>query len=405
MSLRLYTGEYLTSPIPVHFGLNWCTHACRYCFANLNRPDRRADNNDLAKLVKWRRDGKGPLEWWYLSRGYPLLVANDSDPFARSNHETFLELHRVATGAGVRLAYQTKGGDREAEDMAIAGPPTLFYISLTSDDDAMLADLEPGAPGWPARLDLIHRCKAAGHHVVVGLNPLVPQWWRDIDAALLAMRDAGARHLWHGDLHLSRFQIAAMSDGHRKRYAGLIDYALKRTKPDAAATDAALALAEHYGFITFDGAAGSAPGFWQPYFDLGYPFMPTLDGLFRDLTAQGGGKPVAFGFDAFDAWADTGAPGGYAVHKEYLSGFGRSLRNDGIDQKATSRREVHEWYWRWLDYPTPLRCREMHVAVDGDNLIVDDEGRPVLVFVPGGSDDIAFPARDAQWAPMISRNP
>jgi DNA repair photolyase len=407
MSLRLYTGEYLVSPIPVHFGLNWCTHACRYCFANLNRPERRADNNDLAKLVKWARDRKGPLEWWYLARGYPLLVANDSDPFARSNVDTFRELHRIAGEIGIRLAYQTKGGDPEAQAIALDGRPTLFYVSLTSDDDRLLADIEPGAPPWQARLDLIRAATARGHHVVVGLNPLLPAWWRDIDEALDAMIDAGARHLWHGELHLSRFQIAAMPDSQRLRYATLVDYGRKRKKPDAEAFDTILRLAVAKGFNCFDGVAGSARGFWQPYFDLGFPFMPTLDGLFRDLEAQGGGQPVAFSFDAFDRWADTGSPGGYAVHKEYLSGFGRSLRNDGIDQKATTRRQVHEWYWRWLDYPTPLRTRELHVAVanigrDDQQILVDDDDRPIMIFTPRGSDEVAFDASLATWIESIN---
>jgi DNA repair photolyase len=388
----------------VHFGLNWCTHACRYCFANLNRPQRRADNGDLARLVKWRRDNSGPLEWWYLSHGYPMLVANDSDPFARSNADTFRELHRIATDSSVRLAYQTKGGDRELEDLAIGGAPTLFYISVTGDDDALLKDIEPGAPTFASRLDLIRRAKSAGHHVVIGLNPLMPAWWRDIDAALDALRDAGAAHIWHGELHLSRFQLDAMSAAHRERYAALIAYAMKHKKPDAAAYDHILRLAQYKGFNLFNGVSGSESGFWQPYFDLGYPFMPTLDGLFRDLAVQGGGRPVAFSFDAFDAWADTGAPGGASVHKDYLSGFGRSLRNEGEVQKAASRREVHEWYWRLLDYPTPLRVRELHIATAGDNIVTDDDGRPLMVFLPSGSDEVGFDLAGATYIESIHRN-
>jgi len=43
MSIRVYTGELLKSPVPLHLDMNWCSHGCFYCFANLNRPNRRLD--------------------------------------------------------------------------------------------------------------------------------------------------------------------------------------------------------------------------------------------------------------------------------------------------------------------------------------------------------------------------
>src|SRR4029453_3427001 len=35
-----FWGELLTSPIPLEVGFNLCSHACTYCFANLNKPGR-----------------------------------------------------------------------------------------------------------------------------------------------------------------------------------------------------------------------------------------------------------------------------------------------------------------------------------------------------------------------------
>lgn len=405
MSIRLYCGEYLVSPIPVHFGLNWCTHGCFYCFANLNQPGRRAENSDLSRLYKWHRDQAGPIEWWYLSRGYPLLVANDSDPFARSNKDTFLALHDLAGNIGVPLAYQTKGGDAECEQLALDGPKTMIYVTVTSDDEDLLRQTEPGAPGYAHRLDFIRRAVAAGHYVIVGMNPLVPGWWHDAEQALEDLHATGARHIWAGDLHLSRFQIDAMTPTARARWQEWTRYGLKRAKPDGHITDHLLWRAEQRGFNVFLGAAGSTLGFWDDYFRLGFPFQPTIDGLYQALHQAGGGQPVAFTFDAFDAWSDTGAPREKSIYREFLSGYGRSIRNDGLKAEARSLREVHEWEWKFLDYPTRLRNRELCIATDeaAREYAVDDAGRPVLVYVPGGTDALTWPAREVGLLETIPR--
>lgn len=39
-SIRLYTGEFLISPIAMELAMNFCSHACTFCFANLNKPKR-----------------------------------------------------------------------------------------------------------------------------------------------------------------------------------------------------------------------------------------------------------------------------------------------------------------------------------------------------------------------------
>lgn len=55
--IRAYAGEFLTSPAGLELSMNWCGHACTYCFANLGRK-RRA----------WRRR---PRVWWQQRGGRP----------------------------------------------------------------------------------------------------------------------------------------------------------------------------------------------------------------------------------------------------------------------------------------------------------------------------------------------
>ena len=40
-----YWGELFVSPAPLEMTLNHCSHACAYCFANLNDPQRRATHD------------------------------------------------------------------------------------------------------------------------------------------------------------------------------------------------------------------------------------------------------------------------------------------------------------------------------------------------------------------------
>jgi DNA repair photolyase len=127
MSLRPYVGEYLISPVPLHFGLNVCSHGCFYCFANLNNPERRSDNADIRWLAKWQGDD-ATLIGWFLKQGYPLLVANDSDPFAASNEQTFLTLHGICKDKDIPICYQTKGGKPEHEALLLDSKPTMIYI-------------------------------------------------------------------------------------------------------------------------------------------------------------------------------------------------------------------------------------------------------------------------------------
>jgi hypothetical protein len=43
MSLNLYDNELTISPIPIELSLNFYSHSCHFCFANLNAPNRRTD--------------------------------------------------------------------------------------------------------------------------------------------------------------------------------------------------------------------------------------------------------------------------------------------------------------------------------------------------------------------------
>lgn len=392
MSIRVYTGEFLTSPVPLHLDMNWCSHGCFYCFANLNQPNRLLDASFLRPMVKalsTNGNDDEPAVYWLARRGYPILASNTVDPLARSNCEQFKEIHDALSDFGCRFTYQTKGGDHEAAEKALSDKPTMFYVSLTSDNDKRLKEQEPGAPPHRARLEFMAEAKRRGHHVVAGVNPMVPEWWMDTDKLIDDLLAIGVRHMWLQPIHLSRHQVSAMPANQRKRFAKWIEYAMKKIPPDALTIGAFMRDARNAGIQIF-GDDDSPFAFWDSYFELGFPFWPTLTGWFKHLVQVGGGLPVIFSLDDFASWCDVGLPAGKAWYKEFVQPFGRTIRNKIAEgetwRKAhecpRSLREALAVIWRWYDYPTVMRSGNICAAMQGEDIMLDDNGEVVMVFVP-----------------------
>ena len=381
MSLRPYTGEYLVSPVPLHMGLNWCTHGCFYCFANLNRPGRRADYASIQQFlgkVQRNKAGKDIAAMLALA-GHPIMASNDSDPFAKSNGEQNLALMDAMMERGLHFSFQTRGGDG-AIPMLERHRPTMVYISFTTDMESVRKQAEPGAPSFEARKELALAAKANGHHVVAGINPFFPPWWNNIEGFLEWLAENDIRHAWIGEPHLNYMQERAMKPAVQKRFADEIVYFKAGQTLRPPSWPVLRELCDEVGINTFTGTTSAHGKFWQPYFDLGYPQWPTLEGWFDHLRERG--QAVAFTFDAFNAWADTTAGFASSGWKDYISGIGRSLRNVGVDQKAGTLTEVHEFMWRLHEFPTRLRHDDIFIGTQGGHLAADEQGRFVLVYAP-----------------------
>jgi len=384
--IRLYTGEYLYSPYLLHFGLNRCSHGCIYCFANLNRPDRQTEAADLLKIERWFSQGSTCVEFELLQAGHPVLVANDSDPCAKSNQAAFEALHESSRRHGYRLVYQTRGGEAEAEARILSDAPTSVYVSLTTDRDDIVSQYEPGCPRFSQRMDFISRLKKAGHHVIIGLNPFIPAWWDDLRGSFAQLHAAGVSHVWHQPIHMSRFQLANMPDAYKKRHADFIDYATKRVAPDANEYTAGLMALERMGFNLLRGGISEHLGFWDAYFSLGFPFVPTLDAFVRDCNRHAGGAPVMVSLQGFTDWARVFEKD-RSIYKEFLVKIGRNIRNVGEKtESAKSMHKVHEFLWRLEEFPTIFRSNAFARVAYQDGWAGDDEGIPLLAVSAEGFD-------------------
>jgi DNA repair photolyase len=209
-----YFGEFLVSPVPLELSLNYCTHKCAYCFANLNKPDRRADLGPIMNLLKEFRERRS-LPALLLQEGFPVLMSNKVDPFAASNWQPTLQLLRVMAEIGIPVAFQTKGGKGIDEALEMIGP-SAFYISIGFTDDALRKKIEPGAPSIATRMELIEKLKSRGHHVCVGINPCVPQWLPDPGALLAEIQSRGVSDVWVETLHLNNNQTRNMNARERE---------------------------------------------------------------------------------------------------------------------------------------------------------------------------------------------
>lgn len=384
MSIRPYTGEYLVSPVPVHLGLNYCSHNCFYCYANLNNPDRRADYERINKVINNVANGKQmkDLSVNFLQMGYPIMVSNDSDPFAKSNFEQFSSIFDAFSDIGTRFVFQTRGGNKAKSTLA-RSKPTMVYISFTSDDNDIISRAETGATSFDERKELALFAKSCGHHVVIGLNPYVPEWWKDIDGFVRWLADNGFGHVWYGEMHISHIQRPKIKSRPAQEFIDVINVACKKKK-DETPYQYLLGELDKANINVYDAVIGTKGDFWQPYFELGFPFFPTLDGFFSHLREFG--ETVAFSFEYFDEQMNVAPDWECSEFGGYLASIGRSLRNVGYPSTASTMQEVHETLWRITDFPTRLRHDDLFLLSDGESVLTDDKGKHILVYRQGISD-------------------
>ena len=215
--IRVYFGEFLVSTAPTELSGNWCSHACSYCFSNAANPQRQLDTKGVLALLRNSYERKG-LDAILLTEKYPVVVSNHIDPFSKSNAKPMLEIMRLMTDLDIPISFQTRGG----EEWAIAETldfikPSVFYVSITHSSDTTRAHVEPHAPSVDHRYNFIQELIARGHRVLVGLNPLVPEWIPDPEPVLLKLKELGVEGLWIENLHLNRYQKAGMKEWQRKR--------------------------------------------------------------------------------------------------------------------------------------------------------------------------------------------
>ncbi|NJK46000.1 MAG: hypothetical protein HC933_18600 [Pleurocapsa sp. SU_196_0] len=237
-SLQPYYGEFLVSPVPLELDMNYCAHSCNYCFANLNKRDRKINLTQITNLLNGFEE-RETLEAKLLKERYPVMISNHVDPFAASNYQQTVPLLELLRYHGIPVTIQTRGG-RGIDDALELLEPSVWYISITFNDDAARRIVEPGAPTIQSRLELISQLRERGHRVVVGINPLEPEWMPDPASILNECASRGAEGAWIESLHLNPKQRDQMTPRERTAIGeAIIIRALRHTRGKIDAATAA----------------------------------------------------------------------------------------------------------------------------------------------------------------------
>ena len=321
--ITLYTGELLISPIPLELTLHPCDNGCAYCFASLNFRHSgytRADVTGIQNLLATYRR-RDTLVAKLLQQGYPILLSNRTDPFAHANRHLLLPLLETLTAQGIQIAFQTRGGALLADALNII-EPSCWYISLTSDQPDLTRRIEPAAPPLSARLAAIDTLIQRGHSVNVGVNPYVPEWWRDAPALLRELKARGVHGIWTELLHVNYRQRDRMTPRERAALGEeLIALAMKRQPPQAWQDGIARLRddAQTAGLEVFSGGQGIRSEYFAPfarYYRKTFPIMQDFLNICHDTRRD---PYDMITFDEFWRWAAPSLPkGAYRGMSKYI---------------------------------------------------------------------------------------
>lgn len=211
-ALTPFYGEFLMHPIPIHLSGNWCSHNCSYCFANLNVPDRAMDlHSTLLSIKNYHKHDSLLADLLRLK--YPVCVSNHVDPFSISNYRQLVPLMKALIEENIPIYIQTKGGVQSAIDEILEIlPQSVWYISISHDNEETRSLIEKPTPTIEERFELIKRLKKLGHKVQVGINPAHPDWIKDVRHFLVTLKELQVDSIYLQPLKFTRNQIKKMPE-------------------------------------------------------------------------------------------------------------------------------------------------------------------------------------------------
>jgi hypothetical protein len=277
--ISVYAGEILVSPAALECSLNWCSHDCSFCFANLASPDRKADLTQIFNLLADFQNRKS-REAVLLQGGYPMLLSNRVDPFAGSNAKLTEPIWELCTELGIPLTWQTRGAHKPQQkilDRIIAeSPPQVWYISLSYPDDRIRQIVEPHAPSIDYRFALIEQLVDAGHVVNVALNPLTAEWMPEPEPVLDRLRDLGVWGTWIEALYMGSELEEKLSPAARTALTPelLTKVGAKGDPLDKALAQQAREYAAEIGLEPFSLEHEGPTGYFDPWHELYPNLMP-----------------------------------------------------------------------------------------------------------------------------------
>lgn len=261
---------------------------CTYCFANLFKPDRRADIRSVVGLLSEHHKRKS-REARLLQARVPMLVSNHVDPFAGTNAVQFEPLWELCVELGIPLTWQTRGAHkahRPILDRVVRETPrAVWYISIPMLDDEVRRRVEPHAPSIGSRLELVEQLIEAGHVVTVGVNPLTLDWLPNFGDLLDKLKELGVWGVWIQVPYFSKSFKHNISEKARERLGPEFIKACgeRGSKPDLAHAQAAMNYAKAIGLEVFSTEYEEPTRFFDPWHEVYERPMPYWHQLINEI--------------------------------------------------------------------------------------------------------------------------
>lgn len=412
MALGVFWGGlFYNSCIPLELSLNWCTHNCAYCFANLNMPGRKADTKQIFGLLSNYKK-RTSYEAWLLQEGYPVAFSNHVDPFAVVNEDLSLGIIELFALKEIPFTLQTKGGRRLYDALDRIDTPIVWYVSVTTLNEEIARKVEPGAPPIHERLKMIEKIIAKGHQVCVGINPCVPDWLPNPKELTDRLVSLGVWGAVIQSLHLSSMQLKNIPKrGQNAMGERVLHQALYRKKhPEV----------HHHYLITRQTAKDSGLQVYnsnQPepteFFKIYKDLYPKRFPLYQDFVNYSHQTKIENDAIYFEEYLDYFLPQLPKVKRSNVTGhiYAKvdAIRNDNA-REIYGQIEDYEtlliscWQYSEIPYcPVNLQCfcwaADWEVQENGEEgwtQYLDDNDRPILVFQPNAESNELF----VQWEPV-----
>ena len=227
-----FYGEFLLHPSPLECSGNTCSHNCCYCFSNIRRSCRYSNiKQTLTQLKNFQSSNtyKNTL----IREKYSICLSNRTDPFSKTNYIETLSMLEYLKNLENGIFFQTKGGYGidEAFDILKDKKNILFYVTITSKNNDILKVIEPNAPSYEEKIELIKKAKNNGYNVIVAFNPVVKNWLpeKDFYDIVSDVNKIGVKNFIFQKLYLSKNDIKGFTEDRKKRFEDeiLIDAAKK----------------------------------------------------------------------------------------------------------------------------------------------------------------------------------
>jgi DNA repair photolyase len=289
VSLIPYYGEFMYHPVPMHLEMNYCSHSCPFCFANLNHPKRRTELTQTLNLIKDYKSRKS-LPARLLQEKYPVLMSNLVDPFAASNYKQTMPLLEMLTAEGIPVTFQTRGGLGWKDALDIIGP-TCWYVSMSYWSEEIKQRVEKASPSLEHRWELIQTVIARGDKVMLGINPYVKEWLPEdhLEKLLVRAKEAGVSSVALYTLHFNADQLAAMPARDKEAMMALWTEEKARNASGETLKDLfrATQLAKDVGLKVLSSLQNDSSDIWSDFRDIYPKTFPT----WHDLHVWAAGLP------------------------------------------------------------------------------------------------------------------